>query len=46
MKDFPPDYKVVYDQNGNRVYYVSKFGIWMYEGSSNVAEVKSWKEIE
>lgn len=44
--DYPPDYKVVYDQNNNEVYYVSELKIWMYKGSSNVAEVIWWKEIE
>lgn len=44
--DFPPDYKVVYDQNGWEVYYVRTIKEWLYAGSSNVAEVECWKEIE
>ena len=42
--DYPTDYKVVYDQNDNEVYYVSELKVWMYGGSSNVAEVIWWKE--
>lgn len=45
-QDYPSDYEIVYDQNGNRVYYVNKLKLWMYEETSNVAEVKWWKEIE
>lgn len=44
--DFPLDYEVVYDQNDDKVYYVSKLKLWIYDGTSNVAEVKWWKEIE
>lgn len=44
--DLPSDYKIVFDQNNNKVYYVSELKLWMYEGSSNVAEVEKWKESE
>jgi hypothetical protein len=44
--DFPLDRKIVYEQNGYKVFYDSFQGIFIYVGSNTEAEVECWKEIE